>query len=50
MDQHQSGETGSRLELQTHSCGRGRLAHIAAFKIAKWTEKWKHIYCVILKY
>lgn len=50
MDRHQSGETGSGLELQTHACGRQKAAHIAAFKIAMWPEKWKHIHCVILKH
>lgn len=43
MDQHQSGETGSGLELQAHASDRGKLAHIAAFKIAQWSEMWKHI-------
>lgn len=36
MDQHQSGETGSRLELQTHACGTGKAANGAVSKIARW--------------
>lgn len=43
MDRHQNGETGSGLELQTHACGRGKVAHIAAFKIARWPEMPEHI-------
>lgn len=49
MDRHQSGETGSGLELHTDACGRGKLARIAAFKIAKWPQMWKETLC-ILKY
>ena len=43
MDQHQSGERGSGLELQTHACGGGKVTHIAAFKIARWPEMWLHV-------
>lgn len=49
MDQHRSGETGSGLELQSHACGRRKLAHIAAFKIAKWPEMWRCIHSVTNK-
>lgn len=41
MDQHQSGETGSGLELETHACGRGKLAHIVPFETTRRSEIWK---------
>lgn len=50
MDRHQSGETGSGLELQSHASGRGKVAHITAFKIAGWSDMWTNIYVFITEY
>jgi len=43
MDNHQSGESGSGLELETRACGRGKVAHTEAFKIATRSEMWNQI-------